>query len=293
MCGAAAETVRVKTEDGAVLVMTHFRDEGARASQSAPLVILPALGTKARTYRHMAAWFAAQGRQVFVPDLRGTGESKPPPRRDLDWGFDAHLDHDLSAILKQVEAINGTLPILAGHSYGGHLAAAYLAKHPCSARALALLACAEISWRLWGAVAPGILLTTQTFAVISRVLGYFPGQHLGWGCPIARTVILDWARWCRSCKFRGTDGTDYGAALAGISAPVLSVSFEDDRRLGRRSAVHGFASRFKNAELSRWHLSPQELSKRSVGHFGFLREAEPFWVRLESWLAGAETRASS
>ena len=292
MSGAAAETVRVETADSAALVMTHFRDEGAGASQSAPLVILPALGTKARTYRQMAAWFATQGREVFVPDLRGTGESKPAPRRGLDWGFDAHLDRDLSAILMQVETHTGTLPILAGHSYGGHLAAAYLAKHPGSAQALALLACAEISWRLWGAIAPGILLTTQTFALISRILGYFPGQNLGWGCPIAKTVILDWARWCRTCKFRGTDGTDYGAALAGISAPVLSVSFEDDRRLGKKSAVDGFASRFKNAERSRWHLSPKELSKPSVGHFGFLRDAEPFWVRLASWLADAETRTT-
>jgi predicted alpha/beta hydrolase len=179
-------------------------------------------------------------------------------------------------------------PVWAGHSYGGHLAAAHVAAHPRGDAALILLASSDIGFRHWGTSALGILGTTQLCAALAALLGYFPGHKLGMGRPIARTVIFDWARWARTGRFRGSDGTDYGRLLSAASARVLSISFTDDQRMARRSAVDALARRFGNAEVTRWHLTPEEVGRAKVGHFGFLEEAEGFWRRIGEWVDGLE-----
>lgn len=258
-------------------------------------VLLPALGTPARAYRHLGSALAREGMPTLSVDLRGAFTDGPRPSRTNDWGFDAHLRSDLDTIEHWLEQ-RGAHPIWIGHSYGGHLAAARVSEDGGCARAVVMLATSELGFRHWGAAAPAILAATQSFDLAARVLGRFPGRAVGWGGDVARGVIRDWARWARSGRFRGSDGRDLGVRLRAIEVPVLSVSFADDHLMGRRSAVDAFAARFAPGICERWHLTAREVKAdgsehRRVGHFGFLRDAEPFWQRLAGWLQERPTGA--
>ena len=283
------QPIELETADGEHLVGTLFGRLGGDGGEVpdvgvGPVVLLPALGTPARVYAEAAAELAGCGIPAVTIDLRGTGRSKPPPARGRDWGFDAHLRGDLPALQAWLEHCGATSPVWAGHSYGGHLAAAHLAQRPQSGRALLLLATSDIGFRHWGTGAAPILAVTQFFALVSVLCGYFPGRRLGFGRPAARQVILDWARWARSGRFRGSDGADFQPSLAALRKPVLSISFADDRRMARRAAVDAFAARLEGCEVERWHLEPSEIGRERVGHFGFLSAARPLWERVADWL---------
>ncbi len=62
---------------GDVLALHSYPDDG-----TSPIVlILPAMGVPARYYRHFAAELHAAGFAVLALDLRGNGDSTPPPSR--------------------------------------------------------------------------------------------------------------------------------------------------------------------------------------------------------------------
>jgi predicted alpha/beta hydrolase len=275
----------VATEDGAELAVTAFEAAGGGHSRPA-LLIFPAMGAPAKAYFGFAAHMAAKGYPTIAVDPRGSGASPPRPSRREDYGVDAHLDHDWPAVIAWARGRHGERAlVLIGHSFGGHLSSLYAGLNPGQAQALVLLATSDLNYRNWGFPrALVVRLNFAIFALIARLLGYLPGHRLGWGAPIARQVILDWADWGLTARYRGSQGQDLGAALDRIEAPVLAISFHDDTRLGPKRAIDGFCARLSAAAITRWHLAPGDIGRVRVGHFGHLKESEQLWDRLDAWL---------
>lgn len=261
--------------------------DAAAGGRSRPiLLIFPAMGAPAKAYFGFAAHMAARGYPTIAVDPRGSGASPPRPSRRRDHGVDAHLDHDWPAVVAWARERHGDRPlVLIGHSFGGHLSSLYMGLNPGLVQALVLLATSDLNPRNWGF--PGglvVRLNFAVFALIARALGYLPGHRLGWGAPIARQVILDWAGWGLSARYRGSRGQDLDAALGQIGAPVLAISFHDDTRLGPKRAIDVFCARLSAAAITRWHLAPGDLGRERVGHFGHLKECEQLWDRIDAWL---------
>lgn len=132
---APVEAHRVVTDDGWSIDLRHVAPSAPRVSPR-PVVLLHGVVTNGRNCdldeRHsLARFLASRGFDVWVPSLRGTGESEHRsllgPADDLD--FDTYLEHDLPAILAYVQRAAGASEVdWVGHSMGGMLLYAHLAK---------------------------------------------------------------------------------------------------------------------------------------------------------------------
>jgi pimeloyl-ACP methyl ester carboxylesterase len=72
---------------------------------------------------------------VFVPDLRGRGDSTPRISRDSNFGLSEILREDIPAFIQKVKQLKGDTPQhWIAHSWGGVLLLAYLAKNPSSVK---------------------------------------------------------------------------------------------------------------------------------------------------------------
>ncbi|MBL4908229.1 MAG: hypothetical protein JKX94_12310 [Sneathiella sp.] len=122
------------------------------------------------------------------------------------------------------------------------------------------------------------------FVFLAKTLGYLPGQHIGWGSPIARQQTLDWARWGYGGTFLGTDGRNLEPAIKNLDTQNLCVGFTDDKTLARPTSVQHFAEMLPDDKTTVWILSPEELDTPALGHFDHLRNGAKLWTKLDHWI---------
>lgn len=251
------------------------------------ILVFAAMGAPARAYRRLCRWFANQGYPIATLDLRGTGESLPIPRRGVDFGISHHLYEDWPAAVgwAQLAYPNRKL-VLMGHSIGGQLSGVYAGQNPGTVSALVLLTTTSV----WFRSTPYLLRQLRglymftAFSLWARWHGWLDGAVFNWGLPLARQVVLDWARWGFSGRYSDSQKRDLDGAIAAVDLPVLSVSFSDDVRLAPKEACDDYVRRMPKAKLMRWHLTPQEIGLEEASHFTHLRGAEQFWARIDGWL---------
>ncbi|GAA2670083.1 MULTISPECIES: alpha/beta fold hydrolase [Actinosynnema] len=195
------------------------------------LVIVPAMGITASYYDPLAEGLARQGFPVVACDLRGHGASVPAISRRSRHGQQDAVATDLPAIVTAARReFPGRRLVLLGHSIGGQLAAAYLARPEADADGLALIASGTPHHRVYPPLrALRVLAGTGAAALLGRVWGYFPGDRVGFAGRESAGVIRDWARFARTGRFR-PDGADldYERAMSTVDVPVLVVSVEGD-----------------------------------------------------------------
>lgn len=117
-----AERHIVRTEDGLELHVRRVRPvDGAR--RETPIMLLHGLAANHRGLhlreRSLAGWLAERGHDVWLPELRGHGDSF---HGEWDWRIDEYLEHDLPALVDAIRARSGSERInWVGHSMGGVL----------------------------------------------------------------------------------------------------------------------------------------------------------------------------
>ena len=97
----------------------HFREWGT--SQLPPLIILHGFDAHSRSWDHVAAALADHYR-VFVPDIRGNGES--------DWAPEYSWQLFIEDTLGLMNALNLSQAILCGHSMGGRASYMLASRYP-------------------------------------------------------------------------------------------------------------------------------------------------------------------
>lgn len=252
------------------------------------ILVFAAMGAPARAYRRLARWFAAAGYPIATVDIRGTGESLPIPRRGIDFGISKHLYEDWPATIAWARhAYPGRKLVLMGHSIGGQLSGIYAGQHPDEVAALVLLTTTSVWWRSTPFPNRWVrgLYMFSAFSLWARRHGWLDGAVFNWGLPLARQVVLDWARWGFTGRYTDTEKRDLDTALAAARLPVLSISFTDDVRLAPREACDDYVRRLPAATLTRWHLTPAEINLEEADHFAHLRGAEELWRRIDGWLS--------
>jgi predicted alpha/beta hydrolase len=241
------------------------------------------MGVRAGYYAPLADALAAHGFDALVVDHRGTGlrAARPP----FDVGYRELVHEDVPRALAELEtSFPGRPRYLLGHSLGGHIAALHLGLAPDACDALVLVASGAIDFR--GYPFPGnlrILASVQLAAAITRTLGYFPGDKLGFGGRQPPTLIRDWARQCRTGTYRlsGSD-EDYDARMGTVHKQVLAVSIAGDAwcppeatkklygKLRRADVTHETvdAGVTRNAHLS-WVKQPETVVSRIATFVGY------------------------
>jgi predicted alpha/beta hydrolase len=281
--------IKLRTRDNWYLALRDFSPPQTDPDKPV-ILVFAAMGAPARAYRRLARWFAVQGYAIATVDTRGTGESTPHPRRGVDYGISQHLYEDWPAAIGWARASHpGRRIVLLGHSIGGQLSSIYAGQNPGAVAALVLLTTTSVWWKSgksWKRRL-GALAMFSTFALVSRLMGWFPGHRFNWGLPLARRVVLDWAHWGFTGHYWNTERRNLDPVLASVALPALSISFTDDKRLAPKRACDDFVRRMPQAPLTRWHLAPEEIGLQEASHFTHLRGAPELWRRIDRWLQQA------
>jgi predicted alpha/beta hydrolase len=269
------ERVRISRPDSSAFALTWWAPAAPRA---AVYVIVPAMGVRARFYRHFATALADNGCGVAVTELRGHEETQPSvPGRQRDFGY-AELADDLDAAIDEVRTRAPNSPVIVVvHSLGAHLACVSVSRGRTAVDALALVAAGSVYWRLWPL---RFFLLTQLFVALATIVGHFPGRLVGFAGREARGVMRDWARLARSGRLSyGRPPADAGQSLAAVNLPVLVVSFHGDRFAPQR-AVGGLATLVSSAQITRRHLV---VDSEKPPHFAWAHEPERLVRELCEW----------
>jgi predicted alpha/beta hydrolase len=201
----------------------------------ATLLLIPALGTAAGYYQPFAEAAAGRGLAVLVPELPGTGESRPRPSRAADYGYGDLVERYLPELAALARDKGGGRPlVLAGHSLGAQLALLARASGQVVPQALVTVAGGLIHYRYWdGAGAIGMRGVATLVTGLSCAFGYLPGKVVGFGGPQAKTLMRQWSHAIRHGRFAGFDLE----RRPSDPVPALSIWYEGDRYAPRRSAA--------------------------------------------------------
>ena len=265
-------------ESRIALDLTHGRAVMTlwEAGPTSPVaIVLPAMGVPAGYYSPFVEALVAQDVAVAVADYPGHGESTPAISRRSAYGYRDLADEWLTAVIDAaVERHPGRPVVLVAHSLGGQVAVAHLAVHPHPAvRGLVTLGTATPFWRVYER--PLVTLAqTQTAALISRVVGFWPGDRLGFGGRQPRALISEWAAFSRSGRLEPEGSPAYESAMGSITVPALVIDLANDT-LAPASAVDHLAAKLTGAQVQRLHFAKgPDTPGRPVDHFSFARSPE-------------------
>jgi predicted alpha/beta hydrolase len=255
-------------------------------AESPVVVLVPAMGVPAGYYLKFVAHLHRLGLQVVSYDVRGQGETGPRAARGTRFGYQDFVE-DLDGVLDVVDQVIpvGAPRFALGHSLGGQISMLHAAAHPGRVRGVALIASGAVNYRVY----PGRLrryyynlLGPQSIAVLSTLLGYWPGERFGFGGRQATGLMRDWARQSRTARWRlsGSD-FDYDAALARMSTPMLTVTVDNDS-LAPKQAMDDLAGS-TNAPRTERHYSEANAAAR-LDHFKWARNAGELATWIDEWI---------
>lgn len=209
------------------------------------VVLLPAMGTAAGFYGPFAEHLQAMNVSVLVPEIPGTGASRPRPSWSADYGYRDLIETYFPAIIDQAREMAAGKPVVViGHSLGAQVATLGVAGGKVKVDGLVSVASGHIHYKNWdGAGAAKVLFGAGLFPSLTYLFGHMPGQYVGFGGPQARTLIRDWAKIIYSGSFSHV--APQLDSSNGI--PSLYIGFEGDEFSPPRS-VRGLAE-LMNGEM--------------------------------------------
>ncbi|WP_018351084.1 alpha/beta hydrolase family protein [Longispora albida] len=259
------------THDGQQLGVHVYPD----AAEDSPVVVfLPAMGVPAGYYKPWAAALRAEGLTPIIPDLRGTGSSRPRPARGTEHGLD-ELVSDVGTVLAALRPrLEGRKVLLAGHSLGGQLASLHLSRDPSGIDGLLLLATGVPYYRIYRHRRLGVLAFSQGIYAGARLIGYWPGWIFAGRQ--SKNVIRDWAYTSRHGRFPMPGAED---ALTTVDLPVLAVSVAGDQFTPSVTLDH-LVGKLTSARVTRSHYRAPE----RVDHFTWVRAAGPLAAEVAAFV---------
>lgn len=267
--------------------------EGARsqarffeAEAGAPvLLVVPAMGVNARGYDRLGDALAARGVTTLVSELRGGEGSSVRARRGVDYGY-GELADDTMKHVEWLRARGHAVVNVLGHSLGGQLTTATLARWFVPGARLVLIASGTVHYRAYeGLERWRVLVATQLAGVIARGLGYFPGHRLGFGGLQARSLITDWARASRTGVFSSRTRGALEQRLGELEPEVLALHVEGDE-LAPRSATEGLLRKLPRARVTWFDVIPPTEPEKLSPHFRWMKAPEGAAERIAAFLRG-------
>jgi predicted alpha/beta hydrolase len=209
------------------------------ASPVTLLVLLPAMGTAAGFYGPFAEQLAARNVSVLVPEIPGTGASRPRPSWAADYGYRDLIETYLPAVVQQARSRAAGVPVVVlGHSLGAQVGTLGVAGGKVAIDGLISVASGHIHHRNWrGLAAAKVLFGAGLFPTLTYVFGHLPGQYFGFGGPQARTLIREWGRIILNGDLRPiAPNLDSPAGV-----PSLFIGFDGDQ-FSPPASVRGLAA---------------------------------------------------
>lgn len=264
--------------------ITCFRSDKTARSV---VVVLPAMGVTASYYEPLAHALNNEGIDCVLADWRGHGSSKQRASRKENFNYHTLVNTDIHAVIEWTRKHYPDLPLITlGHSLGGQLSLLYAATHAQQIDGAILVASGSVYSRAYPFPHDiKVLFATQFFALASKLIGYFPGNKLGFGGREARGVIADWAYQARCGKYRlGKSIDDVEGQLTALSLPVLGVSIDGDMMAPPGALAH-LTGKLANATVTRRHLTKNPHFPDAADHFRWARNPGFVLEAILPWLA--------
>lgn len=277
------EVINVVARDGFELSATWFIPP---KSQENVVLINAATGVAQEYYAEFAGWLAKQGFHVYTFDYRGIGGSRPADLRDLlsdmhDWS------KDVDAMVSHITRTHpqAKLTVL-GHSVGGQLIG--MASLTRQADLFLMIGSQTPYWRNyhgWWMRLKLFVFWHATIPMFTKLAGYFPASRLGLFEDLPAQVAKQWSRWAKSKEYIFEELPAERPSFEILNQPTLMISFSDDT-LAPYKAVLDLKRFYKNLKVDHWHLHPEDILQKKIGHFGFFKKRMEIvlWREVLSWI---------
>ncbi len=129
------------------------------------------------------------------------------------------------------------------------------------------------------------------FPILIRILGRLPVSSFTLPDACSGRAVRQWVEWGRGGVFTDIRGADVESRFEEYRGSLTAVTIADDEYYAPAEAVEALTRMYRNAELRREILRPQDYSVQTIGHFGFFHRRAPrdLWERCEKWLRELET----
>ena len=252
----------------------------------ATVVLMAALGVGATFYQLLAVALQQAGINVALVEQRGHGASALRPSRNTDFGFREALQQDIPAVLEHLR--QQTPPArcyLMGHSLGGHYAAITAGRFPDRIDGVIITACGS-PWveAFSGRTRRQLKLLCWLIPLFNLLLGYYPGDRIGFGGREARTLMADWLALAKTNVYhaRGMN-ENFDAAIGRYRGPVLSIRLADDP-FAPEAAMAAVSDKFHAARVDKVVISAAELGDKA-DHFRWVRTPAAVVDQVARWLS--------
>jgi len=258
----------------------------ASKSTARPIIlILPAMGVKAKYYTSFVEKLAAANFTVITNDLRGLGTSSLRPSSKVDFGY-LDMIEDFNTVVSTIRQQFPKQKIVAlGHSLGGQIAALAQAKYPNLLDGLIFTAANSVYYKGWSGKQRYLNLLGYTlFPLISRIMGYFPGDKVGFGGKAGKTQLIDWAYVGRNGQYKIIgDDLDYEQALSEVKIPVLAVYIEGDWLSPKAAMAHLYGKFNPTAPITNFTLTRAATGVK-LNHFNWVKNGEKIVQTIQKWV---------
>jgi predicted alpha/beta hydrolase len=254
-----AEPRRIDLARSEPIPLPAWFREAERAE--ATIVLMAALGVAAKYYERLAEALTLAGFNVLLLEQRGHGASPVRPSRRVTWGLREPLLGEVRAAIEWAREHDGALPVyLMGHSLGGHYASMSVGLDPDAVDGVILVGCSS-PWigGFDGNVRARIKLLHLLIPATTCVLGYYPGDRVGFGGREARGLMCDWLAFSKTNIYRAEGlPRDIEAGIAAYRGSVLSVRMSGDDFAPERG-VDAVVRKYASARVSSRVLGEKDL----------------------------------
>jgi pimeloyl-ACP methyl ester carboxylesterase len=277
-------TIGVRTGDGVDLVLYRMDPVAGTVTTAASVLLVHGAFSSHRVWLRggtdntgLARYLAASGCDVWLADWRAHGAAAREPRPHA-WHFEDTITQDAPVLVDYVRTgTGGAPPVWVGHSVGGAIGLAHLARHP---GALAGVVTLGTPGPVMGPLRRSMALGT---VALCRMLPRFPARALRMGSEDESALVLaEWMLWNVRGAWRGADGFDYLGALGKSETAVLTVAGEGDRLFAPARACRALARRAGATPAIFSIVGP------GLDHPGLLldpRADQECWPLLSHWIA--------
>lgn len=250
------------------------------------IVLMAALGVQARFYLPLAIALRDGGFNVALIEQRGHGDSSLRASRDTDFGFRDALVDDIPAVIDWLTThAPGLRCLLMGHSLGGHYAAITAGRLPEHVQGVILVACGS-PWidAFSGKTRRQLQVLVKLIPLFGSLLGYYPGDRLGFGGREARTLMNDWLALAKTNVYSAFGlNADLDAGIAQYTGPVLSLRMTDDP-FAPEAAMAAVTGKFSSSQITKVVIDARELGD-NADHFRWARTPAAIVRRVQQWHA--------
>ncbi len=279
------ELLKIPLPDGSHTQISLFLPKESKADTL--LLLFPAMGVEAAYYEPFATYLAQEGLLTITADLRGLGHSSIRPEKQRDYGYEEMMQLDYLSIFKSIDQkFPKKKKIVLGHSLGGQLAACFLSRYDFGVKTLILLAACSVHPSGWeGMGRLKIHFVIRFFGFIARVLGYFPGDKIGFGGRAAKQHLLDWCRQGKTGKYQLAKANfDYETALGRLKISTLAIPIANDQLAPAKAMKNLYQKFHPAAEVQVREFTPAQAGFDKPNHFNWARKPKGMGDLILTWL---------